>query len=199
MDTEHEMQGHQAEEQAASPPPESAGEREQHQGVIFTHVPHPHISRRKHEGPVKVADQMDRSGPFARFNTRIAVLITVAVGSMWCAYLFTLIALVSFPAAIASGDKIVIISWIAQTFLQLVLLPVIIVGQNIQGAASDKRAQQTYNDAEAILHEALQIQQHLTAQDIQLRAQDKRLEDIIAAFRNAYATATGSAAPATTD
>ena len=58
-----------------------------------------------------------------------------------------------------------IISWIAQTFLQLVLLSIIIVGQTIQSASSDKRATDTYEDAEAVLHEALQIQQHLQAQD----------------------------------
>jgi len=55
--------------------------------------------------------------------------------------------------------------WIAQTFLQLVLLSIIIVGQNILSAASDKRAEATYNDADAVLHEAVEIQKHLEAQD----------------------------------
>jgi len=59
---------------------------------------------------------------------------------MWCAYVFALLALISFPAAIRSGDPIIIVAWIAQTFLQLVLLPIIIVGQNVQAAASDARA-----------------------------------------------------------
>ncbi len=199
MDTEHDSQGDQAAEPGV---PQAVGFGEQgaqQRKAFFTHLPHPHIARRKKEGPVRRIDQMDRSGPFARLNSRVAIIITVAVGSMWCAYLFTLIALVSLPAALATRDKIVIISWIAQTFLQLVLLPIIIVGQNIQGAASDKRAQQTYDDAEAVLHEALQIQQHLTAQDAQLLAQGKRLEDIIAALQKAYPTITGGAAAATTD
>ncbi len=77
---------------------------------------------------------------FGRFNARVAVRITKAVGSMWCAYVFALLALISFPAAIRSGDPIIIVAWIAQTFLQLVLLPIIIVGQNVQAAASDARA-----------------------------------------------------------
>jgi len=199
MDTEHETQAYQAAGQGAAQPVGSPDQGEQQHGALFTHVPHPRIARRKQEGPVKRVDQMDRSGPFARFNSRVAIIITVAVGSMWCAYLFTVIALVSLPAALATRDKIVIISWIAQTFLQLVLLPIIIVGQNIQGAASDKRAQQTYDDAEAVLHEALQIQQHLAAQDAQLGAQGKRLEDIIAALAKAYPTTTGGATSATTD
>jgi hypothetical protein len=92
---------------------------------------------------------------------------------MWCAYIFTLIALISLPSAIASGQAIVIVAWIAQTFIQLVLLPIIIVGQNIQGKAADKRSEQTYNDAEAILSECLQLQAHL-------QAQDTVLDDVIA-------------------
>jgi lipoate synthase len=57
------------------------------------------------------------------------------------------------------------VAWIAQTFLQLVLLPIIIVGQNVQAAAADARSQATYDDAVAVLEEAKQIQQHLAAQD----------------------------------
>jgi hypothetical protein len=60
---------------------------------------------------------------------------------------------------------VVIIGWVAQTFLQLVLLPIIIVGQNIQAKAADERAIATYNDADAILHDSKQIQEHLTQQD----------------------------------
>jgi hypothetical protein len=83
---------------------------------------------------------------------------------MWCAYVFAIIALFGLPTALKPGGE-GIIAWIAQTFLQLVLLSIIIVGTNIQSAAADKRAQDTYSDAEAVLHEALQIQAHLKAQD----------------------------------
>jgi len=68
-----------------------------------------------------------------KFNDWLAIIITDAVGSMWCAYLFTAIALISLPSAIASHDVITIVTWVAQTFLQLVLLSVILKGQNIQG------------------------------------------------------------------
>jgi hypothetical protein len=77
---------------------------------------------------------------FGRFNTRIAVVVTKSVGSMWCAYAFALISLVALPAAIMSHDPIIIVAWISQAFLQLVLLPIIIVGQNVQAQASDARA-----------------------------------------------------------
>jgi hypothetical protein len=126
---------------------------------IFEHVPHPSIRERQHKRPAQTSDE--RLG----FNGKIGVFITTVVGTMWAAYAFTLIALVSFPAALQSGDKIIIVAWIAQTFLQLVLLPIIIVGQNVQARAADKRSQQTYSDAEAILHECLQLQAHLQAQD----------------------------------
>ena len=87
---------------------------------------------------------------FGRINTRIAVGITRMVGSMWCAYLFALLALVSLPAAINSHNTVIIVSWIAQTLLQLVLLPIIIVGQNVQAAASDARAESDHETLLAI-------------------------------------------------
>ncbi len=85
-----------------------------------------------------------------RINTRLAVGITKIVGSMWCAYVFALLALISLPAAISSHSAIIIVAWIAQTFLQLVLLPIIIVGQNVQAAASDARAESDHKTLLAI-------------------------------------------------
>lgn len=85
-----------------------------------------------------------------RINTYFAVKITQIVGSMWCAYVFVLLTLISLPAAIASHNTIVIVSWIAQTFLQLVLLPIIIVGQNVQAAATDERAKHDHDTLNAI-------------------------------------------------
>ncbi|HUY86395.1 MAG TPA: hypothetical protein VMU77_04730 [Acidimicrobiales bacterium] len=137
---------------------------------IFEYIRHPHVANRQASGPSTVNDQrkLDHPNPMVRLNARLGLKITLVVGTMWCAYLFTILALVSAPSAFKSGDVIIIIAWIAQTFLQLVLLPVIIVGQNIQAAASDKRASDTYNDADAILHEATQIQAHLAAQDAEI-------------------------------
>jgi hypothetical protein len=131
---------------------------------LFEHDPSPRIEERRGTSPVVVADQLPRTGAATRFNSWLAVKITTGVGTMWCAYAFALLALISFPDAIKAGRP-AIISWIAQTFLQLVLLSIIIVGQNIQSSASDKRSADTYKDAEAVLHEALQIQAHLAAQD----------------------------------
>jgi hypothetical protein len=139
---------------------------------IYEYVPHPHIARHQARAPIKVADQLPKATPVDRFNTWFAVKITALVGTMWCAYLFAVIAFISLPSAFKTGQLIVIVGWVAQTFLQLVLLSIIIVGQNVQSTASDKRAEETYRDAEAVLHEAQQIQAHLAAQD-------KVLEELI--------------------
>src|SRR5579863_10453824 len=83
-------------------------------------------------------------------NAKIAVFLTNIVGSMWCAYVFAVIALIGLPTALKPGGE-GIIAWIAQTFLQLVLLSVIMVGQNVQSVASDIRSQHTYDDTVQIL------------------------------------------------
>jgi hypothetical protein len=132
--------------------------------TLFTHHPHPYIEERKAHAPVKAADQLPTANAANKFNSWLAIKITGAVGTMWCAYAFALLAVISLPDAIKAGRPAVI-SWIAQTFLQLVLLSIIIVGQNILSAAADQRSEATYKDADAVLHEAIQIQKHLEAQD----------------------------------
>src|SRR5437764_5452659 len=117
---------------------------------IYTPVVHPRIERRKKERPVKVHDMMPRgSNPITRFNTWLAIKVTNAVGTMWCAYAFAALALVSLPAAMASHDPVIIVSWVSQTFLQLVLLGISIVCQSVRAAASDKRGQAVEGRADA--------------------------------------------------
>lgn len=74
---------------------------------------------------------------------KAAVVITNMVGTMWCAIAFTILALISLPEAIHGGTATTI-SWIAQTFLQLVLLSIIMVGQNLQSRHSEIRADADY-------------------------------------------------------
>ncbi len=139
--------------------------------ITFEHVPHPHIAARKKTGPPKTTDES------VGFNGKIALALTTVVGTMWCAYAFALLALVALPSAIKEGSLLAIIQWISQTFIQLVMLSVIMVGQNILGKASDKRAEMTYKDADATLEEAEQIQAHLKVQDAAL---DKMLDKVLA-------------------
>ena len=127
--------------------------------VDFVHHVHPRVAARRTAGPPKTADE------HVGLNGRVALVITSAVGTMWCAYAFALLALVALPDALNSGSLLPIVQWLSQTFIQLVMLSVIMVGQNVQSRASDKRAEMTYRDADAILHEAQEIQAHLAAQD----------------------------------
>jgi hypothetical protein len=132
--------------------------------TLYEHIPHPHVHARNAAGPVKVADQHKTGTTVARANTWLALWITKVVGSMWCAYAFAVMDLFSLPEAIRGGAG-TLIAWIAQTFLQLVLLSIIMVGQNVQAEAADKRAEATYHDVTALLHENAQLQAHLVAQD----------------------------------
>src|ERR1700677_4234941 len=76
------------------------------------------------------------------FNGWLAVKITNPVGTMWCAYAFTIPALISLPDGI-KGGRAVLVAWIGQTFLQLVLLSIIMVGQKVAAEEADKQAYHT--------------------------------------------------------
>jgi hypothetical protein len=136
--------------------------------AIYDYVPHERTQTKLGglaSGPIVTAEQLPHGNPMARFNTWFAIKVTNGVGTMWCAYAFAAIDLVSLPQAIKSHSAVTLVSWVSQTFLQLVLLSVIIVGQNVLAASADKRSEATYNDADAVLHEAVKIQEHLLAQD----------------------------------
>ena len=89
-----------------------------------------------------VHTQVHGAGTVGRFNTWLAVTVTKSVGTMWAAYLFTLIAIGGAVAVVTQNALLTALSvLISQTFLQLVLLPIIIVGQNVISEAQDARAE----------------------------------------------------------
>lgn len=139
------------------------------------HIPHPHLERRK-----ELFEKSKQEA--ASFNSWLAVKITNVVGTMWCAYLFAALALVSLPDAIKQGTG-ALIAWIAQTFLQLVLLSIIMVGQKVAAEKSDKQLEQTYYDAEALLqisdemHKLVKQNIHLTQQVNELLGQNTQLTE----------------------
>jgi len=79
-----------------------------------------------------------------KFNSNLAAKITTGVATMWCAYAFAAIALVSLPVTLQSRNLITIVAWIAQTFLQLVLLSIIMVGQNVASASVEQKITETH-------------------------------------------------------
>ena len=89
-----------------------------------------------------------------RINDRIAISITNVVGTMWCAYAFSVMVMIPlyYPAALN------IVQFVSSAFLQLVLLPLIMVGQNVLSRASESRAKKDHKmliDEHRLLKEEL--------------------------------------------
>jgi len=121
-----------------------------------------------------VRARMHWQNAIGRFNNGLAVLITRSVGTMWAAYVFALIGLISFPQALQAfhrGDMVTAISWLSQSFLQLVLLPIIIVGQNVISAAQDARAEAD--------HETLTALHTMNVQQLQLLEQQEQILELL--------------------
>lgn len=146
---------------------------------IYEYVRHPRSEELRLAGPTRTRDlrHLDHPNLFVRFNNRFGLRITLVIGTMWAAYIFTIIALFALPDAMKQGTYYVIV-WLSSSFLQLVLLPIIIVGQNIQARAADERSEDTYKDAEAVLKESEEIQKHLLAQDEAMSNILDRLEEL---------------------
>ena len=146
----------------------------------YSHTPHPHLAHRKETGPVTTDHhRFHGKTTLGRVNALIGLKITLLVGTMACGYLFAAIALISLPSAVKTHNLTILVAWISSAFLQLILLPVIIVGQNVQAKAADGRAESTWKDAETILHECLELQKHLAAQDAVLAGQEDKLAALI--------------------
>ncbi len=114
------------------------------------------------------------SSTFGQFNSRLAVLITKSVGTMWAAYIFGLLALISLPQALSAfirGDTVTGVAWLSQSFLQLVLLPIILVGQNVISASQDARAEAD--------HETLTALHTMNVRQIQMLEQQEKILEIL--------------------
>jgi uncharacterized membrane protein len=153
--------------------------------IDFVHHPHPHTEQRKLQPPPMVSDE------HIGVNGRLGAAITRRVGTMWAFYIAaatmaTWMVLAGFawgPLHSVDPYPFAFLLFLGN-IVQLLLMFVIMVGQQVLGAASDKRAIVTYQDAEAILHECLQMQEHLTAQDVVLERVIDRLEQLEARMEN---------------
>ena len=144
---------------------ESAEHAEAHERA---HAAMEHVPR--HVPISEIHMQIHGRSAVGRFNSRVALIITRAVGTMWAAYVFALISFVSLPAALAAfqrGDTLSGITWLSQSFLQLVLLPIIIVGQNVSAAAQDARAEAD--------HETLTALHGINIHQLQLLEQQQKI------------------------
>ena len=140
---------------------------------LFTHSPHPHI-------PKNVNELHKLEHEASDFNNKIAVILTKRVGSMYTAYSFSVLAIVGLLAIFGILPPIVtvLVVWFSQTFLQLVFLPILSVGQNVLGRKSEIQADEAFNTTQKSYHEIEEIIQHLSAQDEELLKQTNILIDL---------------------
>jgi hypothetical protein len=108
----------------------------------------------------RTVDHLPSKTPYQRFNKRLALFITKNIGTMTCFWLFCVISLSSILAVLyaahiigtvgflTANGFILVVAWISQDFIQLVLLPALMVGQNLQNEAADARASKTFEDVE---------------------------------------------------
>jgi hypothetical protein len=128
------------------------------------HIPTFGFTKHGHAVHAHVTDHMPEHSAYARFNKKIALWITTNVGTMTCFWLFCVVAQLALPAALVEAKVItptigvigeagfvILVEWLAQSFIQLVLLPALMVGQNLQNVAADARSAKTFEDVERII------------------------------------------------
>ena len=118
------------------------------------------------------------------FNDTLGTKITNSISTMWCAYIFAAIALVSLPAAIKSGDAVIIVGWVAQTFLQLVLLSIIMVGQRVASKAVEQKIDETHTAALGEFELAKEAREVNNQQIAELRKIAADIHEILKAFES---------------
>jgi uncharacterized membrane protein len=125
--------------------------------------PHPWIQRHRVQPPPQAIDQA------VSVNGRIAAWLTQRLGSMWVFYASAVTQVAWIGLAEAGVQRFDPYPFLFMTFLstlaQLIFMMVIMVGQDVLGRASDRRSEQTFLNAGAILHECRRMKARLTAQD----------------------------------
>jgi hypothetical protein len=141
---------------------------------LYVHTPHLHI-------PHNVNDLHEAEKKAEGFNSAVAVTLTKSVGSMWTAYLFVMLAVAGLFGLLGllSNDVYLLVAWASQTLIQLVLLPVIMVGQNVLSRKAELQADEQFDTTMSTYHDIEQIMQHLSAQDDELLRQAKMLIQLL--------------------
>jgi len=132
-------------------------------GVQHRHMPAFGFTRHGRPVHARTVDHLPDHNAYARFNKHLALFITQNIGTMTCFWLFCVVSLSSLLAVLyaahiistvgflTANGFILCVSWISQNFIQLVLLPALMVGQNLQNEAADARAAKTFEDVERII------------------------------------------------
>ena len=156
----------------------------------------------------RTVDHLPTESAYQRINKAVAVALTKYVGTMTCFWVFCLLALFSlpavlsafsvfhstFPAVLIKASIIALVAWVAQTFIQLVLLPALMVGQNLQNEAADARAAKTFEDVEDA---RTCIKQALVLLDVHTEGGIKVLLDAIESLKTAQQPQPPASPPST--
>lgn len=112
-------------------------------------------------------------------NDKIAVWFTNRVGTMTCTYMFLAWSLLPLLFPVMET----LVSYVSQSVIQLVLLPLIMVGQGVMSRASDARAEDTHSritDLGELIGEVREeleilkeIQRHVTSGSFVCQGQDR--------------------------
>lgn len=154
--------------------PPTRAHAHQYTRVLFQHQPHEYQPR-------NINRLMEAEKAAAGFNTKLAVWLTQRTGSMWTAYIFTILAFIGLFGLLGWLNQSVFFftTWLSQQFLQLVLLPVIMVGQNVLGRKSELQADEQFRTTMSTYHDIEQIMQHLSDQDAELLRHTKMLIQLL--------------------
>jgi hypothetical protein len=159
------MEGRMAEQKETAVETPHRREADRVQSKAALHIPRLVMSHEVH------AD-VHGSSAVGKFNTWLAVRVTKSVGTMWAAYVFTAIAVGGAVAVVTNNVFWTAVSvLISQTFLQLVLLPIIIVGQNVISASQDARAEAD--------HETLTALHTMNVRQLQMLEQQEKILEIL--------------------
>lgn len=152
-----------------SAPAETTSQKPAHHrtGVLFHHEPHQHQPRN-----VNLLHEAEKKA--AGFNDRVAILLTKGVGTMVCAYIFAVLAIIGFPGLV-NAQISQWVQWTSQTFIQLTMLSVIMVGQSVLGRKQELQSDEQYRTTISTYHDIEQVMQHLSAQDGELLRHTKIL------------------------
>jgi uncharacterized membrane protein len=151
-------------------PSQTQTQPQHHTRVLFRNEPHQHQPRN-----VNRLNQAELAA--SGFNTRLAVALTKSVGTMWTAYIFMVLAIIGLFGLLGwlNPFTFLLATWVSQQFLQLVLLPVIMVGQNVLGRKAELLADEQFHTTMSTYKDIEQIMLHLSAQDAELLRQAKML------------------------
>jgi hypothetical protein len=154
---------------SGEPEPEPAAPAAAPGSALYQHTAHPHQPR-------NVNHVHRREQEAAGFNTRVAVWLTKNVGTMQCAYLFAGIGIGSL-VGVATNNVVLaaVFGSISSYFLQLVLLPILSVGQNVLGRHQELQAEEVFRTSQRSFHDIEEIMAHLSAQDDELLKQTRLL------------------------